>query len=196
MFETYKRKGVDKPDIIASYPGNISSLSVSRSASSLANKVTVMGSGIGDQRIEVTRENKASIRKYGVREKTITANNVSLRATLNEHALGELWDRKDPTNLPSIEIDNGSINPGNVQVGDKIMLKVENDSYIEDINGMYRIVRINASVGLEHQESMSLTLEPEPVRPEPVMVRYIKSTVNGTSLDATNQWNEIQPLLS
>lgn len=194
VFKTYKRKGVDKPDVVASYPGNISSLSVSRSASSLANKVTVMGSGIGDQRIEVTRENKASIQKYGVREKTITANNVTLRATLNEHALGELWDRKDPTNLPSIRIDDGSINPGNVQVGDKIMLKVENDSYIEDINGMYRVVKISATVGLEHQEGMSLTLEPEPVRPEPVMVRYIKSTVNGTSVDATNQWNEIQAL--
>lgn len=193
-FNTYHRKGKEKPDIIASYPGNITSMSITRSASSLANKVTIIGSGIGDERLEVTHRNKESIQKYGVRERTVTANNVTLKATLNEHAIGELWDRKDVTNLPSLKIDDGSINPGNIEIGDSIMVRVENDSYIEDISGMYRVVKMTVSVGMEHQESVSLTLEPKVTRPKPVMVRYIKNTLNGNTRNNSNHLVELQAL--
>lgn len=194
IFNCYDRKGRDKPEIQAVYPGNIHALSISRSASNLANKVTILGSGIGDERIEVTQYDNESINKYGVREKVITANNVSLKSTLKEKAIGELWDRKKPTDLPSISIEDGSINSGNIQVGDSILVKVEGDDYLDTINGMYRIVKASIRVGQEHQEAVTLTLEPPVERPIKKTIRYIKNTLNGSEKNNNAHWVSVQAL--
>ena len=160
IFNTYSRKGTDKPLIEAVYPGNIYSMEISRSAANLANKITVIGSGIGDERLEAMATNTASRQTYGTRESLSTSNNTSIQATLNALASGVLAEKKDPTNLPKVVIRDGSISPGNVQVGDGIIVRISNgDSYLGTINGMYRIMQLSCSVDNNGVEQVTLTLE-------------------------------------
>lgn len=194
-FNCYERKGSDKPDIEVVYPGNVHSMTITRSAANLTNKIINIGTGIGDERLQVVTANKISRQNYGTRESVETRNNVSLKETLLKEGVAELWDRKDPTDLPKVVIRDGSINPLNTQVGDSIIVKVEGDEYLGAINGMYRIIQYQLSVDAEHMESVTLTLEPPVKRPQPYLIRYIKDTINGSSANVYNHWVEVQALM-
>lgn len=159
-FNCYERKGSDKLDIEALYPGNVHSMKITRSASNLSNKIINIGSGIGDERLQVTTSDTTSRQTYGTRESVVTRNNVQLTDTLYAQGMGDLRDRKDPTNLPKVTIRDGSINPSNIEVGDCIIVKVEGDEYLGTINGLYRVVQFEISVDLEAVETVNLTLEP------------------------------------
>lgn len=159
-FNCYGRKGSDKLDIEALYPGNIHSMKITRSASNLSNKIINIGSGIGDERLQVITSDTISRQTYGTRESVVTRNNVQLTDTLYAQGMGDLRDRKGPTNLPKVTIRDGSINPSNIEVGDCIIVKVEGDEYLGTINGLYRVVQFEISVDLEAVETVNLTLEP------------------------------------
>lgn len=160
-FNVYARKGSDKLDIEAVYPGNIHSMNINRSAANLANKILNIGSGIGDERVQVTTEDNDSRTTYGTREKVVTDSNVSLVETLRQQGNGLLKIYKDPTNLPKVVICDGSINPSNVQVGDSILVRVEKDDYLGTINGVYRIYNYQVSVDENMVETVTLSLELE-----------------------------------
>ena len=193
-FNCYSVKGEDKLDIECTYPGNIDSMTIERSAANLANKLTNIGSGIGDERIEVTRTHQPSRELYGTRESIITNSNVGSQQELSQNAVGYVWDAKEPTNLPKIVIRDGSVNPSNVQVGDSIMVRVDKDQYLGTVSGLYRVVEIGVSVDLENVETVSLTLEPPIERPGKYYIRYIKDSINGSSTNQYNHWVEIQAL--
>lgn len=160
VFTTTGRVGSNKYDIEASYPGNIESMTITRSASNLANRIMEIGSGIGADRVEYFVSDGASGSKYGYRDSIITNNNATLYDTLVQEANGHLRDRKDPTNLPKVVIRDGSINPGNVQVGDTITVLINNgDEYLNTINGFYRIMEYQVSVDSENMETVTLSLE-------------------------------------
>lgn len=193
-FNCYNIKGEDKPDIECTYPGNIHSMTIERSAANLANKLTNIGSGIGDERIEVTRTHQGSREKYGTRESIITNSNVDSQQALSQNAIGYVWDAKEPTDLPKIVIRDGSINPSNVQVGDTLTVRVDDDNYLATVNGYYRVVEMNVEIDQESVETVSLTLEPPVERPQPYYIRYIKDTLNGSNVNNGNHWVEIQAL--
>ena len=159
-FNCYSRIGSNKFDIEAVYPGNIHSMTITKSASNLANKILNIGSGIGDERLQVITSDNTSRATYGTRQSVVTRNNVSVKAALESQGRGDLVDRKNPTNLPKVVIRDGSINPSNVQVGDSIIVKIENDEYLDSINGLYRVLRMQASIDAEMMENITLTLEP------------------------------------
>lgn len=159
-FNCYSRIGSNKFDIEAVYPGNIHSMTITKSASNLANKILNIGSGIGDERLQVITSDNTSRSTYGTRQSVVTRNNVSVKATLESQGRGDLADRKNPTNLPKVVIRDGSINPSNVRVGDSIIVKIENDDYLDLINGLYRVLRMQASIDAEMMENITLTLEP------------------------------------
>lgn len=194
-FNVYSRKGQEKTDLELVYPGNIQSMDITRSASNMANKIINIGSGIGDQRLQVVQSNTTSRQIYGTRESVLTNNNVNMKQTLRTEAVGELWDRKDPTDLPSVVVRDGSINPSNLQVGDSVLVQVHGDSYLSTVNGMYRVVQMDVSTNLENVETVTLTLEPPLVRPTPKTIRYIKDSLYGSSANTSNHWVEIEALM-
>lgn len=159
-FNCYDMKGSIKSDLEAVYPGNVHSMTITRSAANLANKIINIGSGIGDERLEVTTADKVSRQTYGTRESVVTRNNVQLEDTLYAQGMGDLIDRKVPVDLPKVVIKDGSLNPSNIVVGDCIIVKVEGDSFLGTINALYRIVQFQVSVDQEHVETVNLTLEP------------------------------------
>lgn len=161
VFNTYSRKGTDKVDIEAVYPGNVHSMTITRSAANLANKIQNIGSGIGDERLEVWANDNESRLKYGNRESVVTNNNVSQEEVLQAQAEGLLFDTSIPTDLPRVVIGDGSINPSNVQIGDCIIVKVDNnDTFLNTINGLYRVMEMQVQTDLENMETVTLTLEP------------------------------------
>ena len=159
-FNCATRKGSDKLNSAVTYPGNIHSMSITRSAANLANKIINIGSGIGDERLQVVTSDTTSRQTYGTRESVVTYNNVQLEDTLVAHGEGDLYDRKDVTKLPKVTIRDGSVNPSDFETGDCIYVRVENDSFLGRANGVYRIMQMQVSVDSEHMETVNLTLEP------------------------------------
>lgn len=194
-FNVYNRKGEDKLNLEITYPGNVDTMTISRSAANLANKIVQIGSGIGDERMQVEMPNNVSRQKYGTRESVITDSNVSLESTLRSLAISSLYDRKDPTNLPTVTIRDGSINPANVQTGDTVLITLEGDKYLQSTSGEYRVVKVKMALDENSVESMSLTLEKSTQRPEKKMVRYIRDSVMGSSANTSAHWSEIQALV-
>ena len=194
-FNVYQEKGEEKLDLELLYPGNIESMTIGRSAANLANKIYQIGSGIGDERMQVEMSNSPSRQVYGTRESVISTSNVELEGTLRAQAVGVLYDKKDPTNLPQIVVKDGSVNPSNVQVGDYVPVQAQFDNYLEDINGIYRVYQIKLTVDETAGEQMSLTVEPLPKRPEKKMVRYIRDSTIGNTSSNHNSWNQIEALM-
>lgn len=195
VFNCYARKGSEKLGVEILYPGNVETMTIGRSASNLANKVYNIGSGIGDERLQVKMSNTPSRAIYGTRESIITNSNVELESTLTAQAIGNLYDRKDPTDLPTVTVRDGSINPDIVQVGDSVPVSIQGDGYLETINGIYRIMKIALTVDTEGLETMKLTFEPPEQRPEKRMIRYIRDTVLGNSVNGAGHWAEVQALM-
>ena len=194
-FNVYARKGEDKLDLDISYPGNVDSMTISRSASNLANKVFALGSGIGDERLQIDIFNNSSRQLYGTRESVITSNNVTLKSSLLSSAISNLYDRKNPTDLPKIVIRDGSISPSNVAVGDVIALDTSDSHYIKSIDGEYKIREINLHVTENAVEEMTLTVEPPAQRPEKYKIRYIRDCTSGNSVNDGNHWVQIEALM-
>lgn len=194
-FNVYARKGQDRTNLEMSYPGNIHSMTVTRSAASLYNKITNIGSGVGDDRMQVVVENMDSQQKYGTRELVSTNSNVSLEETLLGQAVGALYDSKDPSDLPTITIKDGSINPSNIQVGDTVLPTVDSDEFLNTIEGIYRVAKLSLTVDEDDVETMKLTLEPEVERPQKKTIRYIRDCMAGNTVNTGNHWVQIEALV-
>lgn len=194
-FNVYSRKGADKLDLEVVYPGNVDSMIISRSASNVANKIIAMGSGIGDERLQTIVYNNTSRSSIGTRESVTTDSNISLEETLRSKAIGNLYDRKDPTNIPKIVIRDGSINPSNVETGDVVLVEVHGENFIESTTGEYRIVKIDYSLSENAVEKMTLTVERPIQRPAKKMIRYIRDSIAGNSVNGSNHWVEIKALM-
>jgi len=194
-FNVYERKGADKLDLEVEYPGNVDSMTISRSASNVANKIIALGSGIGDERLQTVVYNNTSRSSIGTRESVTTDSNISLEETLRSKAIGNLYDRKDPTNIPKIVIRDGSINPSNVETGDVVLVEVHGENFIESTTGEYRIVKIDYSLSENVVEKMTLTVERPIQRPEKKMIRYIRDSIAGNSVNGYNHWVEIEALM-
>lgn len=190
-FNLYTKKGSDK-GIELVYPGNVDSMSINRSASSLFNKITEIGSGIGEARYEVTAFGRESQILYGNREKAETLNDVKNLETLEAHAKGNLYKYESPTDNPEVTISDGSVNPGNIEVGDIVLLKIVDDEYLETVNGKYRVEGINVSVSLENQETVKLTLNKiqKPLGRKK-LIRYIRFRMNGNTRNEYNHLREV-----
>ena len=175
IFNTYDRKGSDRTDIEILYPGNVHSMTIERSAADMANKVQEIGSGIGDERLEVIASDTVSRQIYGTRESVLTANNVSLEDTLAGLAQGELEKRSPINPVLTVTIQDGSINCGNIETGDVLAFRIGNYlgvlgqqqipqvpvpmELLGNVEGWYRVKQINARISQDGVEALSLQLE-------------------------------------
>ena len=85
-------------------------------------------------------------------------------------------------NIPEIEVDSNIYNPGNVYLGDTIMVNVLSDQLFEFINGSYRVYKYVLSVSQDSVENMRLTLLPPDMQSMqlisfPMQYKYIKNDV-------------------
>ena len=153
------RMGSNKPEVELAYPQNIASMSVTRDASTLANRIILLGSGIGDERLESIKDDSASALIYKVREMTTTNNDVIEPATLDAKAAGMRDFYKNLYSRPSLDLEPNELDLNNIWLGDAIKVRVDGSTFIDDINGLYRIYEINIGYSQDGEESISLGVE-------------------------------------
>lgn len=159
VFTTYNRRGSDKAEIELVYPQNIESINTIRTATQLTNKVIALGAGIGEERLETNVLDFSSANSYRVRESVEMFNSVELMATLRENAFGVLDERAMLNDNISVNVTNNVLDLDYVELGDAIYIRVDGSSYVDYVNGLYRIVKMSIDVNQEFDEKISLELE-------------------------------------
>jgi hypothetical protein len=154
----YTRLGSDKPGVLLTYPLNITNMSVIRDASTLANKIYTIGSGIGEERLQITTVDTTSAIDYKIREKKIIYNSVNDMDTLQENALGDIPIYKDIYEMPTLNVSTEALDLNEVGLGDAVTVSVEGSTFIDNIDGLYRIVGIAVNVSKNNQENIALKL--------------------------------------
>lgn len=150
------RMGSNKPEIELVYPQNIASMSVTRDASTLANRIIGLGSGIGDERLQSVVIDNASASTYKVRERTEMFNSVINSAALDANTNGVLTVYKDIYEVPSMNIQPNELDLNSVWLGDAVTLRVDGSTFIDNVDGIYRIINIGISVSVDGEESISI----------------------------------------
>ena len=158
-FNTYEVQGVYRPDVRLEYPGDIASFSFDRSIENVANVVYGIGSGNGEDAVQVKVENVDSQNFIYRREMIASYNSVTEISTLTQNANAVLHYSKDPIELPSITVENGALDLNMLGVGDTIYVKLSGNNSLKHIDGFYRIESISVSVDDNGWESVELTFD-------------------------------------
>ena len=151
-FNTYLRKGSDRPEVELVDPQNIATMNIKRSSDSLANKIIGLGAGIGDERIESIKEDATSQANYLVQEKKQLFNSVTNPDTLDENTEGVLANSHGVLVTFDGVVEPGTIDLDVVTVGDSLTVRIDDDEYNDDINGVYRIYQLKINVDLNRKE--------------------------------------------
>jgi hypothetical protein len=159
VFNIYARLGSDRPEIELVYPQNISSIQVSRDASTLSNRIIGLGSGIGSERLETVATSYTSAAVYRVRERTETFNSVQESDTLDANTFGKLNVYQNIYEVPTLSVEANHLDLNDVKLGDAIKVRVDNSSFVTTINGMYRIMKMTINVNPNWDESVNLDME-------------------------------------
>lgn len=196
QFNTYNKKGSDKSaDIRITHPYNLDGGTITRDISDMVNYSYAIGSGIGDLRLEAITHDRESRKKYGTIVKAKSFSDVKLATTLYQHSLGEVESGRIPSEVPSLTIADSSLDPSNVETGDVITVQMEGDPYLQSVSDKYRITGMSWNITNDMAQTMNLTLvRASRQTKKPVMVRYIKETLNGSNANAGNHWVQIEAI--
>lgn len=163
-FQTWQWLGDDRPDVSLTYPGNIKSIDADRSALTLYNAVTGIGSvpegsPTDTPPIKSYAEDLTSQLTYGRREKVVSFSSVKEQATLDQNTKAYLLEHKDIIQLPDITVDGSSVDLLDVMAGNRVMVRVENHPFMDNINGQYRIEKTSVSLDKNYSETITLTFD-------------------------------------
>lgn len=157
VFNTYTRLGSDKPEIELVYPQNITSITVPRSSDTLYNKIIGLGSGIGKERLESIQQDTTSQLTYRVREKKELFNSVQLQATLDDNTEGVLEQSSGVLELPTISVTGDDLDIDTTIVGDSVTVRIDGSTMCDDVNGLYRIYKMDISVDEDVNEKVGVS---------------------------------------
>lgn len=158
-FNTYEAKGIYRPSVRLTYPGNIQTFSITRSVAKVANYIYGLGSGNGSDAVQSFAEDATSEDYLYRREKVATWNSVSVQSTLNEHTNATLHYAKDIIEIPSVTLPPETIDLSIVDVGDTINLAITSNPSLRHIDGSYRIEKIDCQVDENDSETVALTFD-------------------------------------
>lgn len=152
------RQGSDKPEIILEYPQNLASMIIAKDASTLANTILAIGSGMGDERIEATANSVSSQLNYKVRQRVSTYSDVSQMATLQAKVRGERDFYSELYSRPIVHVRPGELDINDVWIGDAVTIR----NYVSttlSLDGLYRIVGLDIDWSVDGEENVSLEVE-------------------------------------
>jgi hypothetical protein len=156
QFSVYYPKGQYLPDVIFEWSRNISSFYESQDASNMANEIIAVGAGMGDQMLVVTRDASSDIQaNYKIRQQTLSYKDVSVSATLQDHADQALSDKQVQQTIVGLKY-KGNMEPafGSYTVGDWVRVIIKHG--IVQIDQFYRIQGIKVSIGDGDEEDIEL----------------------------------------
>lgn len=157
----YQHQGVFRPNTKITYPGNVQSFSFTRSVENIANSIIGQGAGNGSDATLVTMTDATSANYCYMREKISQYKDVSVEDTLQEHVASELAQNAMPFELPSLKLQNDTLDLNELSVGDVVYLDMSKskDAELSRITGYYRIEQISCSVDDNDSEEVSLTFD-------------------------------------
>jgi hypothetical protein len=157
----YTAIGIERPEILLTYPGNVKDVSISKDASRLVNALTARGQGYGEAQLSVTVNDTDSQQLYGIRESTIDFSDVTDETQLTNLAHAERDAYKYPLTIHDVTFDGGGASGapevGSFHIGDRIPIVVKTLQLYEDIDQYFTIDRIDVSIDNEDQEEVRLT---------------------------------------
>lgn len=157
-FETYTYMGTTRDNLKFTYPYNIKSMTVPRTALNLYNYIIALGSGFGEETLRSEAGDTASRLNYGTRQKILSFNSVSVQETLDQHAVSEVLLRKDIVMLPKLKVDGEFCDLNVVSVGDIIPVSTQGFTSLP-LDGMFRIEQIRVSLDSNDAEDIDLTVD-------------------------------------
>lgn len=157
-FETYTMMGTTRDNLKFTYPYNIKSMTVPRTALNLYNYIIGLGSGFGEETLRSEAGDTASRLNYGTRQKIISFNSVSVQETLDQQVVSEVLLRKDIVMLPKLKVSGEFCDLNTVWVGDRIPVSTQGYTSLP-LDGMFRIEQINCSLDPNDAEDIDLIVD-------------------------------------
>lgn len=157
---------------VATYPGQISEVSIERDADILYNVGYAINTHLYDNKelqqtggqsfvwADMTNGcaiDEDSVEKYKARVQMVQVDTTT-REEIEKEAQGAIYTSDEVQNVPTLKFDSNIYNPGNVHIGDAFGINVNIDDLFNFINGEYRVYGYKLSLSQDHVESMDITL--------------------------------------
>lgn len=157
-YEIYQQQGSNRPGKKFTYPYNITSGSVPRTAMNLYNYIIGLGSGFGEETIQSIKPDPVSRGNYKTRQKIVTFNSVILEETLEQNTEAFLKRFKDILILPKIKVAGEFCDLNIIGIGDRIPIEVQGHTSIP-LDDTYRIEQIDVRLDDNDAEDIDLTVD-------------------------------------
>lgn len=157
-YEIFEQIGSSRPSYKFTYPYNISSIQVTRTALNLFNYIIGIGSGFGEEALRSEQDDIVSRLNYKTRQKIVTFNSVVQQTTLDDNSDAYLQRVKDILMLPAIKTTGEFCDLGIIGVGDRVPVEVQGHAALP-LNKTYRIEQIECSLDDNDAEDISLTID-------------------------------------
>jgi hypothetical protein len=153
-FQTYQMIGSLRSDLSFVYPQNIISVSVPREATTLYNRIYGLGSGFGADQLISIQEDALSESIYGMREDVEIYNSVVDQPTLTENTRNFLARNKSILEIPQMTVRGADIDLNTVIPGDRVPVRISSHSFLNSVDGTYRIERLEVRVDDNDEEEV------------------------------------------
>lgn len=160
VFKTYAALGTRRPEIVFEYPGNIKAVNAPFDGTALANRIYLLGSGVGQVQEQIQADSLSSQLTYKVREKNVILSAVLDDGSLEDYGQTQINTWQAPFKIPKIQVDGGVFAVlTDYHLGDYVTVKITSgSSLIDDINGLFRIEAIDLQISDDDDEAVTLSL--------------------------------------
>lgn len=149
-FMTYAQIGSVRNDVSFVYGGaasNVIGFDLDRDGTSVANEIIGMGSGLPPSQLTTTQDDSASQLQNYLRQDIKQYNTVTDATVLAASADADLAMEKDVLAIPQITISGKElVGVPFLEIGDTIPVSTVNHPYLSDIDGAYRIEKMEIDI--------------------------------------------------
>lgn len=157
---------------VATYPGQISEISIERDADNLYNVGCAINTHLYDNKDLITQQGQSiqysdltngvaideeSCAKYRARVQMIQVDTTT-RREIETEAQGAIYASDEIQDIPTLKFDSNIYNPGNIHIGDAFGIDVDIDDNFNFVNGEYRVYGYDLNLSRDHVENMDITL--------------------------------------
>lgn len=150
---TYENIGNLRADLEFTYPGNIKSVQLERTGTSIFNKIIGVGSGFGEDQITSIVNDVPSQAAYYLRERIEQFNSVVEQTTLDQNTVGKLEVYKEVLEIPKITVTGAELDLDYVGIGDRIPVVIGGHAFVDNVFGLYRVEKMAVTIDDQDFES-------------------------------------------